>query len=95
MFFAKTLLLFLLKAKCEVLKTTYLVPEDTTVAANRYINIHSFSSLGEQNTPVTHEFYDAYANITGFVWTDLDLDLGEIGGPSFFNPPPYSYRAPS
>lgn len=27
----------------------------------RYINIHSYSSLGEQSTPVTHEFYDAFA----------------------------------
>eukprot|EP00435_Cladocopium_sp_Y103_P019251 s1118_g4.t1 len=44
-----------------VSKTDYLVPENTIVAANRYINIHSYSSLREQSTPVTHEFYDAFA----------------------------------
>ena len=27
----------------------------------RYINIHSYTSLGEQSTPVTHQFYDAFA----------------------------------
>ncbi|CAE7214188.1 unnamed protein product [Symbiodinium sp. CCMP2592] len=73
--------------------TSFVMPENVATLTYRYVHINSFSALGgEQTTPVAHEFYDAFANVTDFFWVDRDLDPGEIGGPSTYNPPDYIFR---
>ncbi|CAE8581857.1 unnamed protein product, partial [Polarella glacialis] len=58
----------------------FSLPEDTSQLSFSYILVYTRSALVEQSTPVDANLVDVATGPENMVFTDLDLDLGQLGG---------------
>ncbi|CAE7214126.1 unnamed protein product [Symbiodinium sp. CCMP2592] len=69
-------------------RVEYDVPPNTPANETTHLLIHTASETVEHRTPAFFEFFDAIASATGLTFTDLDLDVNELGGVLSWVPPP-------
>ncbi|CAE6912079.1 unnamed protein product [Symbiodinium natans] len=60
---------------------------DTALANFTHVLIYTKSRLAEQSTPVAISLQDNNASASTVLFADLDLDLGDIGGPLLWRAP--------
>ncbi|CAE7192730.1 unnamed protein product, partial [Symbiodinium sp. KB8] len=60
---------------------------DTALANFSQVLVYTKSRLAEQTTPTVLALQDNNASVSSVLFIDLDLDLGDIGGPSSWLPP--------
>ncbi|CAE7230479.1 unnamed protein product, partial [Symbiodinium sp. CCMP2456] len=60
---------------------------DTALANFSHVLVYTKSRLAEQTTPSAFALQDNNASVSSVNFLDLDLDLGDIGGPSSWLPP--------
>jgi len=65
----------------EVLQgTTYAIAVDTAYTTHTYICVYAVSSLAMSSSPAAIQFYDVDSPVRNLAFTDLDLDVGQLGG---------------
>jgi len=65
----------------EVLQgTTYAIAVDTAYTTHTYICVYAVSSLAMSSSPAALQFYDVDSPVRNLAFTDLDLDVGQLGG---------------
>ena len=60
---------------------------DTALANFSQVLVYTQSRLAEQTTPSAFALQDNNASVSSVLFSDLDLDLGDIGGPISWLPP--------
>ncbi|CAE8611043.1 unnamed protein product [Polarella glacialis] len=60
--------------------TSVEMPSDTPLSSFTHLVVFTLSSLVEQSTPASHPIFDATASASQVRFTDLDLDVAELGG---------------